>query len=305
MGSIVGSADQNIALLVEMERVEAFGPARNLAASIVIVGLGSAAILLLGVSRLAHQLSLSRKRADSYSHQLEQAAATANAANQAKSEFLANMSHELRTPLNAILGFTQLMQRESSRYGPHHSYLKTISRSGEHLLNLINDVLSMSKIEAGRTTFDSVCFDLHYLLLTLEEMFQMRAEAKAIQLSLNIEEAVPQFIKTDEVKLRQVLVNLVGNAIKFTQSGHVTLSVTNASATNTSTKNNNHADSVEADSYALCFSVQDTGPGIDADEISHLFDAFFSSLKNSTNLSGDGVRAFYQPAVCADARRQY
>ena len=117
----------------------------------------------------------------------------------------------------------------------------------------------------------------------------MRAEAKAIQLSLNIEEAVPQFIKTDEVKLRQVLVNLVGNAIKFTQSGHVTLSVTNASATNTSTKNNSHADSVEADSYALCFSVQDTGPGIDADEISHLFDAFFQASKTRQAYQGTGL----------------
>ncbi|MEL6779326.1 MAG: ATP-binding protein [Cyanobacteria bacterium J06597_16] len=281
-------AAQNIALLVEIGKVEAFAPARNLAASIVIVGLGSVAILLLGVSRLARQLSLSRRQIDRYSRQLEQTAATANAANQAKSEFLANMSHELRTPLNAILGFTQLMQRESDSYGPHHKYLKTISRSGEHLLNLINDVLSMSKIEAGRTTFDPVCFDLRYLLLTLEEMFQMRAEAKAIQLRFKVEETVPQFIKTDEVKLRQVLVNLVGNAIKFTQAGHVTLSVIKTSQTNSRQEDVSN-DVTVTESHSLCFSIQDTGPGIDPDEVSRLFDAFFQASKTRKSYQGTGL----------------
>ncbi|MGD1896210.1 MAG: sensor histidine kinase [Phormidesmis sp.] len=225
-------AGQDIALLAEIERAEAFAPARALATTIVVVSLGATAILLLGVGRLARQLSASRQQIETYSQQLEKTADVANSANRAKSEFLANMSHELRTPLNAILGFTQLMRRESRRYAfqssvsqsfvsqssafqasTQNEYLGIISRSGEQLLNLINDVLSMSKIEAGRTTFAPVCFDLRYLLLTLEEMLRMRAESKAIQLRVDIDPQVPQFIKTDEVKLRQVLVNLVGNAI--------------------------------------------------------------------------------------------
>ena len=183
----------------------------------MLVGLGATGVLSLGVSRLAHQLSESRKQIDRYSDQLEKTAAAANAANQTKSEFLANMSHELRTPLNVMLGFTQLMQRDSDRFSPQNEYLGIISRSGEHLLNLINDVLSMAKIEAGRTTFDPGDFDLRYLLLTLEEMLRMKAEAKSLHLFVTVGETVPQFIKTDEMKLRQVLVNLVGNAVKFTR----------------------------------------------------------------------------------------
>ncbi|MEM6869297.1 MAG: histidine kinase dimerization/phospho-acceptor domain-containing protein, partial [Cyanobacteria bacterium P01_C01_bin.121] len=244
---------QDIALLAEMGQAEAFAPARRLAVAIVLVGLGSAALLLLGVSRLARQLGESRRQIEQYSQQLEETAAIANTANQAKSEFLANMSHELRTPLNAILGFAQLMQRDSDRYSPQRKQLGIISRSGEHLLNLINDVLSMSKIEAGRATFDPVCFDLRYMLLTLEEMLRMRADAKAIELSVEIEDAVPQFIKTDEVKLRQVLVNLVGNAIKFTSKGKVSLLVSNLVS---------KGDKVNpADEQLLFFTVKDAGVG--------------------------------------------
>ncbi|MGB7085779.1 MAG: ATP-binding protein, partial [Phormidesmis sp.] len=290
-------AGQDLALLAEMPTAEAFKPARRLAAKIMLVGLGAAGILFLGVSRLARQLSLSRKQIESYSRQLEKTAAEANTANLAKSEFLASMSHELRTPLNAILGFTQIMQRESSRFSPQNEYLGIISRSGEHLLNLINDVLSMAKIEAGRTTFEPVSFDLRYLLLTLEEMLRMRAEAKALQLFVQVGETVPQFIKTDEVKLRQVLVNLVGNAIKFTSSGSVTLSVS-------------IADSIDADLTAteselesepkpkkeqnlwlrrISFQVKDTGPGIPADELAYLFDPFYQASKTRKVQQGTGL----------------
>ncbi|MEO1621411.1 MAG: ATP-binding protein [Cyanobacteria bacterium J06632_3] len=268
---------QDIALLAEMGQAEAFAPARRLAVAIVLVGLGSVGVLLLGISRLARQLSESRRKIEQYSQQLEETAAIANTANQAKSEFLANMSHELRTPLNAILGFAQLMQRESDRYstrGKQQSkQLGIISRSGEHLLNLINDVLSMSKIEAGRATFDPVCFDFRYMLLTLEEMLRMRAEAKAIELSVEIENSVPQFIKTDEVKLRQVLVNLLGNAIKFTEKGKVSLLVTRH----------------PSDDGQLCFTVQDTGVGVTPEELTHLFDPFFQSSKTRTTQQGTGL----------------
>jgi signal transduction histidine kinase/CheY-like chemotaxis protein len=276
-------ADQDLALLAEMSQTEAFAPARSLAATIMLVGLGAAGVLLLGVNRLARQLSVSRQQIENYSQQLEQTANAANAANRAKSEFLANMSHELRTPLNAILGFTQLMQRspvneasQSAKSGSQSDhkgeYLGIISRSGEHLLNLINDVLSMAKIEAGRTTFDPVDFDLRYLLLSLEEMLRMKAEAKALQLFVEVGESVPQFIKTDEIKLRQVLVNLVGNAIKFTRSGRVTLAVKMTPAP-----------------YRIAFAVQDTGPGIAAEELAHLFDPFYQASRTRKAQQGTGL----------------
>ena len=285
-------AGVDVALLAEMSKDEALAPARRLAAAIMLVGLGAAGLLLLGVSQLARQLSFSRQQIEGYSHQLERTAAAANSANRAKSEFLANMSHELRTPLNAILGFTQLMQREpataplENQFSSRNEYLGIISRSGEHLLNLINDVLSMAKIEAGRTTFDPTGFDLRYLLLTLEEMLRMKAESKALQLFFDIDESVPQFIKTDEIKLRQVLVNLIGNAIKFTESGSVTLSVsTSVEPSEDLSESQNKA----ASPARIFFQVKDTGRGVDADELAHLFDPFYQASRTRRSQQGTGL----------------
>ena len=291
-------ADQNVALIAEINRHKALEPARELAITIIIVGTGTAGILFLGVNRLARQLIASRRKIESYSHQLEQTAAAANTANRAKSEFLANMSHELRTPLNAILGFAQLMRREATtqkpgqkqpqkpgqkpaltQNSPHAEYLDIISRSGEHLLNLINDVLSMAKIESGRTTFDPVSFDLRYLLRTLEEMLRMRAEARALQLFVEVGAAVPQYIKTDEGKLRQVLVNLVGNAIKFTQAGHVTLQVSAVDP----------APDEVVKSHAICIRVKDTGPGISPTDVENLFNPFYQASATRRTQQGTGL----------------
>ncbi|NEO73834.1 MAG: PAS domain-containing protein, partial [Moorea sp. SIO3H5] len=155
----------------------------------------------------------------------EKARTKSEEANKAKSQFLANMSHELRTPLNAILGFTQLMNRDSSLNQEHQEYLAIISRSGQHLLNLINDILEMSKIEAGQITLNETSFDLYRLLDSLEEMLRLRAASKGLQLIFYREPELPRYVKTDEGKLRQVLINLLGNAIKFTQQGSVTLRV--------------------------------------------------------------------------------
>ncbi|MEH1785936.1 MAG: ATP-binding protein [Nostoc sp.] len=152
-------------------------------------------------------------------------AARSAAANLAKSEFLANMSHELRTPLNAILGFTQVMSRDYSLSGEHQENLAIINRAGEHLLNLINDILEMSKIEAGRITLNRSSFDLIHLLKNLEEMLHLRAASKNLELLFKYTQDIPRYIETDENKLCQVLINLLGNAIKFTDSGSVTLRV--------------------------------------------------------------------------------
>ncbi|MDM9381312.1 response regulator [Chlorogloeopsis sp. ULAP01] len=159
------------------------------------------------------------------SQALQKAVTSADAANRAKSEFLTNMSHELRTPLNVILGFTQVMNRDSNLSSEHQQNLAIINRAGEHLLNLINDILEMSKIEAGRTTLNVNSFDLILLLDSLQQMLHIRAAAKDLELVFEYAPEVPRHIITDSSKLRQVLLNLLGNAIKFTDSGSVKLKV--------------------------------------------------------------------------------
>ncbi|EGK85903.1 GAF domain-containing protein [Microcoleus vaginatus PCC 9802] len=156
---------------------------------------------------------------------LQKAVVAADTANRAKSEFLSSMSHELRTPLNAILGFSQVMVRDSSLNNQHLQHLEIINRAGEHLLALINDILEMSKIEAGRSQLNESSFNLMRLLKTLEEMFRLKAKSKKLQLNLEVGDGVPDFVSGDEGKLRQILINLVGNAIKFTEMGSVTLRV--------------------------------------------------------------------------------
>ncbi|MBW4520278.1 MAG: PAS domain S-box protein [Scytolyngbya sp. HA4215-MV1] len=203
-------------------------------------------------------------------------------ANRAKSVFLANMSHELRTPLNAILGFSQLMVRDSSLSRDHQEHLGIINRSGEHLLNIINDILEMSKIEAGRITFNVSDFDLYQLLDTLEEMFQLRAENKGLRLFFDRAANLPQYIKTDENKLRQVLINLLGNAIKFTHKGHVTLRVKGSERCFSASVSASHF-------FHLCFEVKDTGPGIDAEEHKSLFEPFVQSKNNTIHPEGTGL----------------
>ncbi|MBF2008208.1 MAG: response regulator [Chlorogloeopsis fritschii C42_A2020_084] len=159
------------------------------------------------------------------SQALQQALVAADAANRAKSEFLTNMSHELRTPLNVILGFTQVMNRDSSLSNENQHNLAIINRAGEHLLNLINDILEMSKIEAGRTTLNLSSFDLILLLDNLQQMLHIRAATKDLQLVFEYAPEIPRHIISDSSKLRQVLLNLLGNAIKFTDSGSVKLKV--------------------------------------------------------------------------------
>lgn len=269
---------QDIALLVEISQEEAFDPARKLASAIVLVGLVSVTGLLIGVNWLAQQLSFSRQQLEKSSQQLKLKAQEAEAANQAKSLFLANMSHELRTPLNAILGFSQLMARSETVTSEQKKSLGIINRSGEHLLNLINDILEMSKIEAGKITLNDELFDLHRLLQIIREMFQIKAEAQKLWFKFILADDLPQFIVGDARKLRQLLINLLSNAVKFTQAGGVTLR-------SFICKSNQLSDS----QAKLCFEIADTGKGIAPEELDQLFDPFVQTASGIQSDGGTGL----------------
>jgi PAS domain S-box-containing protein len=228
---------------------------------------------------IATQAAFAIDNARLYDAALE-AQRAAEAANRAKSIFLANMSHELRTPLNAVLGFTQLMANDANLTGVQRENLSIMSRSGEHLLALINDVLEMSKIETGRVELRLERFDVRHMLQGLEEMFQLRARQKGLTLTFDLADDIPQHIHADEGKLRQVLINLLSNAVKFTETGGVTLKVSYSLLPTSS--------SVLHTSYStLHFAVDDTGVGIAPEEMEVLFNAFIQT--SSGRQSGEGT----------------
>ena len=203
--------------------------------------------------------------------QLKEARALAEAANQAKSIFLAHMSHEIRTPMNAVLGFAQLLERDPSLSPPARNKVATIMKSGDHLLAIINDILELSRIAAGRVDVKTEPLDLHGLLDDLVVMFRMRAEEKELAFTLDSAPELPRYIVTDLGKLRQVLINLLGNAVKFTKAGSITLSA------------------FSIDSGRVAIEVQDSGIGITPDEQTKLFHPFVRTKSGEQAAGGTGL----------------
>ncbi|HEY9602543.1 MAG TPA: response regulator [Allocoleopsis sp.] len=251
----------------------------------------------LTIRRLSQQLQRRNEQLQQEIQERKKAEQVAEAASQAKSEFLANISHELRTPLNAILGFTQVMSRDPFLTTEQQEYLGIINQSGEHLLELINDILELSKIEAGMIALDESSFDLYRLLDNLEAMFQIKAEQKDLDLIFSVPANVPQYIITDEKKLRGCLINLLGNAIKFTQSGSVRLRVSMGSGDEMTTLQRQKDTEISSHSgfsapsthQSLRFEVEDTGPGIAPEEIDTIFEAFVQTKVGRKSAEGSGL----------------
>ena len=207
--------------------------------------------------------------------ELRHAKEAADAANRAKSAFIANMSHELRTPMNAVLGYAQLMQRDLSLHGQQRKYLNTISRSGAHLLALINDVLAISRIEAEQITLEPVTVDLQTLIQDMETMFRLKTNAKGLLFEVIEADEFTRYVVADESKLRQVLINLLGNAVKFVEEGGIVMRVAVTAG--------------PQGGMRLVTEIEDTGPGIAPDELDKVFRYFEQTATGIKSQSGSGL----------------
>jgi PAS domain S-box-containing protein len=210
-----------------------------------------------------------------YDRRLEVAAEKAEAASRAKSMFLSTMSHEIRTPMNAILGYAQLLSRDPELGSRAKAHLKTIRQSGEHLLGLITDILDMSKIEAGRIELTPKKFNFSQSVESVASMFRLSAQAKALRFEVLVDGESVDYVVADEGKMRQVLINLLGNAIKFTSRGHISLHVT--------------LQRRSAHRLWMSARIQDTGPGLTDEEQGRLFQPFNQFKRGLKSQEGTGL----------------
>ena len=253
----------------EAEALSVFYATRTVVATIL-----SLTVLLAFL--LAIYLIKAEEKEEHRRHLAEEKAAAETAAN-AKSEFLAHMSHEIRTPLNAIIGFSQLLRRDESLNEENRRTVRTIERSGNHLLTLINDILEMSKIEAGQLTLNVESVSLLGIAEDMREMMGLKASQKGLEFQLNWDDEVPEYVDIDSGKFRQIVLNLLSNAVKFTDSGHVGLSFSMIKAPTLSPE------------PALQVEVFDTGPGISKEDQAKLFGAFFQSDAGRKQQGGTGL----------------
>lgn len=203
-------------------------------------------------------------------HQIKLAMEEANSANKAKSIFLARMSHELRTPLNAILGFSNILKKSMNATQEEKNNLNIIKRSGEHLLNIINEILELSKIEAGKIEIIPKVFNLKELIEDINSIFAFRCKEKGLEFKIILDDNLPEVVKMDELRLRQILINLLSNSLKFTNEGEISLYLYEKS-------------------QKLFFEIKDTGIGIESKDLKRVFKPFEQIKHDDYNKNGTGL----------------